>query len=477
VSRLLENAWPRPATTARAVFGAGVILAACCGLIVGRSPLDGILLAVGLGGVALVIYDLAAGIVVFTLISFAEVLALGGSATAAKGMGALLVLGWLVARMRGSAMPQRALLHRHRAIVGAAVALVAWSAISAAWAQSPSTALGGASRYAQDLLLLPILFAGLISLRHVRWVMAAFAIGALLSFGYGLATGSTVDGTRVFGAGGDPNETAAMLVAAVALALALAGAAAPGSWRRRSWLLLAAACLVGLVETGSRGGLVAFGASAVAGIVLAGRWRGRALVAVALAAVLAGGWFLLLAPSGTRQHLTSSSTTGRSTLWTVAVRAINAHPVAGLGNDNFQQAAKDYLLRPGATTAAGLIVTVPHVAHDLYLETWADTGVVGLGLFVGLILGLLRYALLAVREAERRGMGEASLMARGLAVAIVGMLTAGFFLSDIYSKQLWLALALAPPLLAAIRAKGAPQALAEEQLSRARRMPAVARAR
>jgi O-antigen ligase len=444
-----------PAATPRALVLVALAAAVACGLLAVRSPVAAVAAALALAATALVLHDLAAGIAVFTLTSFAAVLQVGSSASAAKGMGALLLVGWLALRIRRAAgRAPRSLAARHPAIAGGALALVAWNALSVAWAQSPAAALSGTERYAEDMLLLPIMFAGLVGVRRLRWVIGAFAVGALLAFAYGWVTGATFDLTRVSGAGGDPNETAAMLVAAIPLALVMAGTS-ESSRGRVVWALVTAGCTIGLVETGSRGGFVALAASIAAGVLLAGRWRGRAAVAAALAIALAAGWFLLLAPSATRQHVTSSSTTGRSMLWTVAIRAIRAHPVAGLGNDNFQQASKYYLVRPGATTAAYLIVDSPHVAHDLYLEAWADTGVVGLLLFVGLIAAGGRCALLAVREADRAGRAAEALLGRGLAVAIIGILAAGFFLSDIYSKQLWLLVALGPPLLAATRERAA----------------------
>ncbi|HWC31861.1 MAG TPA: hypothetical protein VG709_01885, partial [Actinomycetota bacterium] len=43
------------------------------------------------------------------------------------------------------------------------------------------------------------------------------------------------------------------------------------------------------------------------------------------------------------------------------------------------------------------------------------------------------------------------LLARGLLLALIGLLVADFFVSEQYSKQLWLLLGLAPALLALAR--------------------------
>ena len=61
----------------------------------------------------------------------------------------------------------------------------------------------------------------------------------------------------------------------------------------------------------------------------------------------------------------------------------------------------------------------------------------------------LRAALAAAALLEAAGRRAEELLARALTVAIVAMLAADFFISNEYSKQLWLLLALAPAMLAA----------------------------
>ena len=52
---------------------------------------------------------------------------------------------------------------------------------------------------------------------------------------------------------------------------------------------------------------------------------------------------------------------------------------------------------------------------------------------------------------RRAGREADELLARGVVAAIVGVLAADFFISDMYGKQLWLMLALAVALLACAR--------------------------
>jgi O-antigen ligase len=103
------------------------------------------------------------------------------------------------------------------------------------------------------------------------------------------------------------------------------------------------------------------------------------------------------------------------------------------------------------TTAADQIVTTPKVAHSIYLEIWADLGVVGLLLFAGLVVITLRAGVLAAARFRADGRRAEEILARGVVVAIVAMLAADIFLSDLYSKQLFLLLALAPAMSALAR--------------------------
>jgi putative inorganic carbon (HCO3(-)) transporter len=440
---------------AAALLCIGLIAATGFGLVAGRWP------AVALGGAAALVLgavmlrDLAVGIVGFTAVSFAGVLAVG-SASAAKGVGALLVLAWIATLAGRSRAHVRGLLSDHRSLVACMTLLLAWSVVSAVWSQSPATALSGAGRWAQDLILLPVVYTGIRRLEHIRWVAVAFVAGALLAVMYGLLSGYTIDGSRLASALDDPNETAAVLLAAGALAFAI-GAGELRAGRRSLAFAAALLALLGVASTASRGGLVALGAAGVAAIVVAGRWRARVTAIAVAGAVLVAGWFVLLAPAGSRSHI-SNLQSGRSTLWTVAERAIAANPVIGVGNDNYRLVARDYLVRPGLTTDASQVVIDPKVAHNVYLEIWADLGVIGLALFAGLIIASLRSALAAANALRRAGRGAEEILARGVVVATVAMLAADLFMSDLYSKQLFLLLALGPAIWGAARMELSPSA-------------------
>jgi O-antigen ligase len=435
-----------------AVLGAGLLAAVVFGLVAGRWP------AVAVGGaVAIVVAvamlrDLTTAIVVFTVASFGAVLSLGNAATASKALGAVLVVAWILDVARRSPGDGRSFIKDHPGLVACGLCLVAWNLLSAVWAVSSSAALLGASRYAQDLVLFPILYAGVRRFEHVRWIAAAFVAGAVLAMLYGIATSTTVDSSRLVGAIGDPNETATVLVVASVLAVALGLGETRSRWRRWGAFAVAVVAIYGVVSTASRGGLVALVATVIVAVVVAGRWRAQIVTAAAVGALVVGAWFLFLAPASSVSHITSEQTP-RTTLWTVARREISANPVLGVGNDNFQLTENNFLVQPGLTTRADQVVLTPDVAHNIYLEVWADTGIVGLLLFVAIVLAPLRSAWRAIQILERTGRRADEILVRALIVSIVAILAAGFFISDEYSKQLFLLLGLATVTLATVRAE------------------------
>jgi len=187
----------------------------------------------------------------------------------------------------------------------------------------------------------------------------------------------------------------------------------------------------------------------VAAVVVAGRrWRGQA---VALAVVIAAAGFFYFgfyASAGAASRVTSfGSGTGRTDIWTVGWRMVQAHPGTGVGVGNYQTSAVHYLLQPGVILRPEFIVDTPKVAHNTYLQVLAELGVPGIAMFLAIIGFSLLCILRAARIFERLGDPPMELLSRALLVALCGVLAADFFISEEFSKQLWLLLGLGPALL------------------------------
>jgi O-antigen ligase len=136
---------------------------------------------------------------------------------------------------------------------------------------------------------------------------------------------------------------------------------------------------------------------------------------------------------------------------------VQANPVVGVGSGNYTIAESDYLLFPGAIQRGDFIVDKPLVAHNIYLHVLAEMGVIGLALFLSLLALCIASAVRAVAIFRDRGEHALEMLGRALVVALAAILAADFFVSEQYSKQLWLLLAMGPALLAiARRGAGTP---------------------
>jgi O-antigen ligase len=153
-------------------------------------------------------------------------------------------------------------------------------------------------------------------------------------------------------------------------------------------------------------------------------WRWRALMAIAAAvAVLAG--IAVSAPQlrHSIQHHTSSglnsATSGRFSLVATGIRIAQAHPVTGVGVGGFKRAYAERVHFKGKSPKNA-------ASHNTPVTVSAETGLVGLALFVALVAALLAQAF---RRADSSLAGSVSLAA-GLVLAAI--LCHSFFYNDFF---------------------------------------------
>jgi O-antigen ligase len=432
-------------------------VALALGLIAGVQPA----LAIGatLGGIffVLVLGNLATGMILLVVVGFLEQFNRVGTVSLAKIVGALLAVAWLalVAVSRPEERHAADLTARHPALSSALVLFVAWGTMSAVWAERSSAAAGSLVRFTLNLALFPIAFAAIWKRGHVVTLFVVFVITALFSVGYGLTTPPNPNSPtlgRLSGAGLNPNQLGGLLVVAIVFATALAANRRWSPLARGLALAAGGGCAAGLFLTESRGSLVGLGVALVVAPFAAGRGR-RALVATLAAVMILGavGWFEFVASRSALERIThpeKAGGSGREDLWTVGWRMVEAHPVRGVGLGNFPVSSIHYLLRPGLTQRDIYIVDRPLVPHNIYLNVLTELGIVGLLLFITILAIALHCALQAARAFSRRGDPMMEIFARGLFVALVALLAADFFSSQLYNKELWLLLAVTPALRA-----------------------------
>ena len=449
--------------TIRLWCAAVTFVAAFVGLVAAVDPKVGLAMALGVAFTALVVSDLAVGVALFLLVAFLESVSAFAGLSLAKLAGALLAFSWL-ALVTTRSGTHRSLMRDHPVVLSAMVALGGWTVMSAAWAELPATALDSSTRWVLNLVLFPIVYAAITKPSHVRLVFALFAFGALLSAGFGLATGTAVeDSGRLAGNGVNANELGELLIVAVILAGALASCReipAPG---RLLALCASGLAVVALLATVSRGAILGLVVALLCSPLLAGRGRRPAALAlVVVAAGCAATYLVAVAPRADIERLTSgdSTGTGRTDIWKVGLRMVKANPVLGVGAGNYPNSTIHYLLEPGTIMRSDFIVDDPKVAHNVYLQVLAELGVVGLVLFLGLLAYVLRGLLIAARRFDRGGDRSMEVLSRALLIALCGLLASAFFSSAIYSKQLWLLLALALAIGAMAAERYGPSRLA-----------------
>lgn len=149
---------------------------------------------------------------------------------------------------------------------------------------------------------------------------------------------------------------------------------------------------------------------------------------------------------------------GRSSEMLTSLNIFAEHPVLGVGVGNYTHHYQDYAGRLGLERR-----TEPRQAHSLYLEIAAETGLLGLLTFGGLIVSLLSELAQARRKLNTLpGQGYWATWIVSLQMSVIAYLVSSVFLHGDYLRYLWLFVALGVAMihLANYLTKPAPSQLA-----------------
>jgi O-antigen ligase len=441
-----------------AISGAAALGAAFLGLIAVLSPP---LAIVGAGAAlfaTIAVRNLAAGLAVFTVLTFFDrTTALSEAALSpVKLAGMVLAVIWVVLALnRASGTPM--LAADFPGFVAATVLFSAWALVSALWAPDRILAASTAFRLALSAILVFIVYAAIQERRHVRWLVWSFIIGVFFAQVIGflhLYPSSPGNDGRLSGGFDDPNELASVDVTGMVLA-AFAFVATRG--RTIRWVFLPAAALfaLALIRTDSQAGILAMGVALVLSVVFSGRARRLAVTAVAAFLLVATLYYTIVTAPVLLETITSSENVGaRESLWAVAEQATKDHPLTGVGAGNFPVISASYTLGDINLPRADAVLE-GHIVHNTYLEVLTELGPFGLLLLLSVVVCFFGLGVTAVRRFERDGDWELEMLSRGIVIGTAAMLTASIFATATYEKQLWLLFALAPAL-AGLAARTAP---------------------
>jgi O-antigen ligase len=351
------------------------------------------------------------------LIPFDNLLGTGSFGTLTKFLGiasgVFLVL-WAVQRRR--LMPAGA-------PIVALLALIVWMLASTLWSLDQSLALKIIPTYAGLMLLYIVLTMMPISPAQLQRLFLMVVAGGLGAAVYGIHTfynqpvmPQIPAAQRLVVQVGenfiDPNHFADAMLFPVAIL---------GMWGLRSRMLLGkAACAAGLavfgvaiVLSGSREALMALFVIA-AYYVWRSRYRLQTVVAVAVAALLAGTAAGM--PSMWERFSTALQTggSGRTSIWAVALEAAKHRALHGYGIGNFSEAFNQFYLRVHQPYPYGW----DSPAHNLVMHYLVELGVVGLALIAVFFVAQFR----SLRNIDRTSeLYDSRIMLEAALVATAGV--------------------------------------------------------
>jgi O-antigen ligase len=326
-------------------------------------------------------------------------------------------------------------------------------------------------RYGLNVALFLIVFTAVRERRHVTLVVAVFVLGTIFSAAYGIAfPPENADSiSRAAGAAGKPHEFATTLLVGMLMATGLVGLRQQRPFLRVLGAIAIPLAVAGIALALSRAGLLALAAALAAAVVFGGRYRRKALaLAVALGIGLAT-YFVAFASTDALARVSSAGDgSGRTTLWTVALRMVEDRPLHGVGVGQYEINAVHYAILPGVLRRTDLVIDNALVPHSVYLHIWAELGVIGLVLWLALVLFCIRCAVRAAQAFARDDDGPMEVAARACAVALIALSMANLFSSQQFNKHFWFLLALGPALLSLAEREHATSAGAHGRRRRGR---------
>lgn len=275
------------------------------------------------------------------------------------------------------------------------------------------------------------------------------------SSGIGLVEGTRVTIGRELGSVlGDPNDLALVLLFPAGFSLSLLLNRGNGLGGRIlgavGFVLVAAA----IIATQSRGGLL--GICAVSGLFAWQRVQSKTLLilcgTLALLVLFAAAGISDRASGGAAESGVDASAMGRLYAWQAAWGMALAHPLIGVGLSNFYY---NYFFYSPHWDGLN------HAVHSTWFGVLAETGFVGLTLFVGMVAVTLYRAW----HCRLDGMPPAVVTAmQGVMASMVGFVISGSFLTQGFTWPIYLELSLTVAAIKYVRqARETEMAMAEAE--------------
>jgi O-antigen ligase len=214
--------------------------------------------------------------------------------------------------------------------------------------------------------------------------------------------------TRVFSILTSPNILGSLMVLCAPICLGFAYGES-GWLKKLVYMLCGSAMLLCLVFTFSRGAWISFALS----IVIFGLLRDRRIIVVS---AIAGILVFILVPSVANRliymlsptYIASSTKGGRIGRWDKAIQIVQNYPLMGMGFGRF-----------GGAVAARYRIAGTFYVDNFYLKTAVETGIIGLGSFITLLIAALRQGMRSIWMVQDRLLQDIGI---GIFSGLVGVL-------------------------------------------------------
>lgn len=266
---------------------------------------------------------------------------------------------------------------------------------------------------------------------HYVWVTAvSFGLLGFWGFLQGLSGNPRLDDLWP----GGSSQISAALVLVVPLVLARATDPNLAKPLKLALIVCATAIVLCLIYTSSRGGFLGLvGAGGVFGLLMPKRIKALALASVVAAVVM------IWQPASYQERIASifapeeqrdASSQSRIVLWNIALRIWQDHLIAGVGLNNFSPVKETYVDKVSDLVQDPIMYNIifgkERLPHGVYTGMLAESGLVGLGLFLCIVLRSLVFRVPLAFAMDAR-FANLYLQLRGAQAGLVGFLVASLF--------------------------------------------------
>ena len=257
--------------------------------------------------------------------------------------------------------------------------------------------------------------------------------------GIGLVEGTRITIGREFGSVlGDPNDLSLVLLFPTSFAVGLLLTRGLGFFSRLLGFVSIPILFAAIIATQSRGGLL--GMLAVFGVYGYRRVKSKTLF-IGISVVAAVALYLLAdisgrASGGAAEAGVDASAMGRIYAWQAAFGMALDNPFTGVGLDNFYSNYFYY-----SPHWDGL----NHAVHSTWFGVLAETGFLGLAVFIGFIALLIKSSLATLRRVEQfpdQANPVIHVTAQALLAGLIGTVVSGTFLTQGFTWPIYILAAL-----------------------------------